>query len=374
MEREKVIVRTGVIGIAANLLLSGFKAAVGLISGSVAILLDAVNNLTDAISSLVTVAGAKLSGKAPDKKHPLGHGRAEYLSAMIVAVIVLYAGVTALVESIKKIVHPEDVNYGTAALVIVSAAIVVKIVLGLYFRLMGKKADSDALKASGADALFDAVISASTLLAAVLYLTLGWRLEAYLAALISLVIIRSGVGMLRGTVSQILGERIDRSVTEAVRAAVLDFPEVGGVHDLILHSYGPTMLIGSLHIEVPDGMTAAELDTLERDIAHAVYRKTQVVITGILVITGISVYAANTGDAGINAMQDAVRRLADENRAVLQIHGFYVNKQEKTLTFDAVLDFDVPDRDAAAAELKTAVEALYPDYKVHMTLDSDISD
>ena len=368
MEREKVIVRTGVIGIAANLLLSGFKAAVGLISGSVAILLDAVNNLTDAISSLVTVAGAKLSGKAPDKKHPLGHGRAEYLSAMIVAVIVLYAGVTALVESIKKIVHPEDVNYGTAALVIVSAAIVVKIVLGLYFRLMGKKADSDALKASGADALFDAVISASTLLAAVLYLTLGWRLEAYLAALISLVIIRSGVGMLRGTVSQILGERIDRSVTEAVRAAVLDFPEVGGVHDLILHSYGPTMLIGSLHIEVPDGMTAAELDTLERDIAHAVYRKTQVVITGI------SVYAANTGDAGINAMQDAVRRLADENRAVLQIHGFYVNKQEKTLTFDAVLDFDVPDRDAAAAELKTAVEALYPDYKVHMTLDSDISD
>lgn len=368
MEREKMIVRTGVIGIVANLFLSGFKAAVGLVSGSVAILLDAVNNLTDAVSSLVTIIGAKLSGKAPDKKHPLGHGRAEYLSAMIVAVIVLYAGVTALVESVKKIVRPEAVNYGTVTFIVVSAAVVVKIALGLYFRRVGQKADSDALKASGSDALFDAVISASTLLAAVLYLTLDWRLEAYLGALIALVIIRSGVGMLRGTVSQILGERIDRSVTEAVRAAVMDFPEVGGVHDLILHSYGPSMLIGSLHIEVPDGMTAAELDTLERDIAHAVYRKTKVVITGI------SVYAANTQDEEINAMQDAVRELADANRAVLQIHGFYVNKAEKTLTFDAVLDFDVPDRDVAAAELKAAVEARYPDYTVQMTLDSDISD
>ena len=368
MEREKVIVRTGVLGIIANLLLSGFKAAVGLLSGSVAIILDAVNNLTDAVSSLVTVVGAKLSGKAPDKKHPLGHGRAEYLSAMIVAVIVLYAGVTALVESIKKIVNPEDVSYNKWTFIIISAAIAVKIILGIYFRLTAKKVDSDALSASGVDALFDAVISASTLVAAVLYLTLEWRLEAWLGALIALVIIRSGIGMLRGTVSQILGERIDKEVTEAVRAAVLDFPEVGGVHDLILHSYGPTMLIGSLHIEVPDGMTAAELDTLERDIAKAVYRKTKVVITGV------SVYAANTGDADIAAMQDAVRELADANRAVLQIHGFYVNKQEKTLTFDAVLDFDVPDRDAAAAELKAAVEALYPDYTVHMTLDSDISD
>lgn len=368
MEREKVIVRTGVVGIAANLLLSGFKAGVGLLSGSVAIVLDAVNNLTDAISSLVTIIGAKLSGKAPDKKHPLGHGRAEYLSAMVVAVIVLYAGVTALVESVKKIFHPEAVNYGKITLIVVSAAVVVKIVLGLYVRRVGKRVDSDALKASGSDALFDAVISVSTLVAAVLYLTLSWRLEAYLGALISLVIIRSGIGMLRGTVSQILGERIDRSVTEAVRAAVLDFPEVGGVHDLILHSYGPSMLVGSLHIEVPDGMTAVELDTLERDIARAVYQKTKVVITGV------SVYAANTGDAEVNAMQAAVRELADANRAVLQIHGFYVNKPEKILTFDAVLDFDVPDRAAAAAELKAAVEALYPDYTVRMTLDSDISD
>ncbi len=368
MDREKVIVRTGVVGIGANLLLSGFKAGVGFLSGSVAIVLDAVNNLTDAVSSLVTIIGAKLSGKAPDKKHPLGHGRAEYLSAMIVAVIVLYAGVTALVESIKKILHPEEVNYATVTLIVVSAAVAVKIVLGLYVRGVGKRVRSEALVASGKDALFDAVISVSTLLAAVLYLVKGWRIEAYLGALIALVIIRAGIGMLRETVSQILGERIDKEVTEAVRAAVLDFPEVGGVHDLILHNYGPSMLIGSLHIEVPDGMTAAELDTLEREIAHAVYKKTKVVITGV------SVYAANTGDAEVVAMQDKVRELADANRAVLQIHGFYVNKQEKVLTFDAVLDFDVPDRDVAAAELKAAVEALYPDYTVYMTLDSDISD
>ena len=170
MNREKVIVRTSVLGILANLLLAGFKAFVGLLSNSIAVVLDAVNNLSDALSSVITIIGTKLAGRKPDKKHPYGHGRTEYITATIIAVIVLYAGITSLVESVKKIIHPEQPDYGTAALVIISVAVVVKLALSFYVKKTGKAVNSDSLIASGEDARNDAVISAATLVAAVIFL------------------------------------------------------------------------------------------------------------------------------------------------------------------------------------------------------------
>ena len=160
LNREKVIVKTSVIGIAANALLVAFKAAIGLASGSIAVILDAVNNLSDALSSVITILGAKLGAKQPNKKHPLGYGRIEYLSSMMVSAIVLYAGITSLVESVKKIIHPEAADYTVVSLVIIAAAVVVKLILGAYVKKQGKKVDSGALVASGSDASFDAVLSA----------------------------------------------------------------------------------------------------------------------------------------------------------------------------------------------------------------------
>ena len=159
--RSKVIVRTSIVGIATNVVLSAFKAAIGFVTGSIAVTLDAVNNLSDALSSVITIVGAKLANKLPDKKHPLGYGRIEYLSAMIVAAIVLYAGGTSAVESVKKIIHPEAADYSTVSLVIIAAAVVVKLVLGKYVKRQGERVNSGALVASGADALFDAILSAS---------------------------------------------------------------------------------------------------------------------------------------------------------------------------------------------------------------------
>ncbi|MBO7659421.1 MAG: cation diffusion facilitator family transporter, partial [Clostridia bacterium] len=143
--REKAIVKTSIVGIVTNILLVGFKAFVGLVSNSIAVILDAVNNLSDALSSVVTIIGAKLGAKQPDKKHPLGYGRIEYLSSMIVAALVLYAGITSLVESIKKIIHPEAADYSTVSIIIISVAIVVKLLLGLYVKKQGKKVNSGAL-------------------------------------------------------------------------------------------------------------------------------------------------------------------------------------------------------------------------------------
>ena len=149
--RDQVIIRTSIIGIIANVFLAGFKAAVGLVSNSIAVILDAVNNLSDALSSVITIVGTKLAGKKPDKKHPLGYGRIEYLSAMIVAAIVLYAGITSFVESVKKIIHPEEPDYSVVSLVIIGAAVVVKLLLGSYVKKKGKEVNSGSLIASGSD-------------------------------------------------------------------------------------------------------------------------------------------------------------------------------------------------------------------------------
>lgn len=197
--RGRIIVRTSVIGIIVNILLAAFKAAVGITANSIAVLLDAVNNLSDALSSVITVVGAKLAGRKPDKEHPFGHGRIEYLSAMIIAAIVFYAGLTSLWESGKKIIEPEAADYSALSLVIIAVAVIVKIVLGRYFKRQGQAAESGALEASGADALFDAILSFSVLISTLIYLGTGISLEAYVGVVIAAFIIKSGIDMMRET-------------------------------------------------------------------------------------------------------------------------------------------------------------------------------
>ncbi len=214
--RDRVIVRTSVIGIIANVLLALFKAVIGLMTNSIAIVLDAVNNISDAGSSVITIIGTKLAGKEPDRKHPFGYGRIEYMSAMVIAIIILYAGITSFTESVKKILHPETAEYTTISLVIVFVCVLVKIILGRYVKGVGEKVHSDSLVNSGADATLDSVISASTLVAAILYMFAGISLEAWLGAIISIVIIKSGVEMLKDTISQLVGERADLVLAQAI--------------------------------------------------------------------------------------------------------------------------------------------------------------
>ena len=368
MNREKIIVRTSIIGILANVFLAAFKAVIGAITGSIAVTLDAVNNLSDALSSVITILGTKLAGKKPDKKHPYGHGRVEYLTAAIISVIVLYAGITSLVESVKKILHPETPSYTTVALVIIGVAVVVKILLGSYVKGVGQKVKSDSLIASGEDARLDSIISASTLVAAAIYLIWHVSLEAWLGVIISIIIIKSGFDMLRGTISQILGERAESEVSIGIKKTLCAHPEVYGAYDLVLHNYGPDTTIGSVHIEVPDTMTAAELDVLERELMDEIIQEHGVILTGI------SVYSHNTTDDAVMQAREEIRRTVMAHDYVLQMHGFYMDTQEKTLRFDVVLDFAAPDRRALYEQIVAEIQALCPDYTLLIALDSDLSD
>ena len=365
--REKTIVKTSIIGILTNVLLVGFKAFVGLMSNSIAIILDAVNNLSDALSSVVTIIGAKLGAKQPDKKHPLGYGRIEYLSSMIVAALVLYAGITSLVESIKKIIRPEAAEYGTVTLVIISVAIVVKLILGLYVKKQGKKVNSGALVASGSDAMFDAILSASVLASAIVYLIWGVSLEAYVGVVIAGFIIKACVEMMIETLNDIIGKREDAETTKELKQIICEEESVLGAYDVTLFNYGPNRNYGSVHVELPDTLTVDDVDRITRKIQVDVYQKTGVIMTGI------GVYSYNTSNDEAAQMRNKVQETVLSHEWALQMHGFYADTEKKTARFDVVMSFDV-DRKEALETMYKEICGMYPDYEIVIVPDVDVAD
>ncbi|MBO4548779.1 MAG: cation transporter, partial [Abditibacteriota bacterium] len=337
-DRERIIIRTGAAGIAANLLLALFKGAAGYLSHSIAVMLDGVNNLSDAGSSAVTIAGAKLAGREPDREHPFGHGRIEYLSAMIIAVLILYAGFAALTESVKWILRPRLPEYEAVTFVTVGAAIIVKAVLGAYTARAGKRVNSDSLINAGQDSRLDCLISLTTLVAAAVYLLTGVSTEAWLGAGISLYIIFSAIGMLRGTLSRILGERNNPALVRSIMETVSGFEEVKGAHDLVLNNYGPDSWNGSIVIDVPAACSAERLDQLIEEIQSRVASKHRVILTAV------GIHAVRADDAESLAAEKTVREIVFRHSHITQVHGFHYMKGEKVIRFDMVVSFYADDR------------------------------
>ena len=349
-----------------NVVLVIFKMVVGLITNSIAVILDAVNNLSDALSSVITIIGTKLAGRKPDKKHPYGHGRIEYLTSVLIAVIVLVAGFTSLKESVIKIFKPEPASYTATSLIIIAAAVVAKILCGRYVKGVGKEINSGALTASGTDALFDAVLSLATLVAAIINMLFGVGLEGILGAVISIIIIKPGFEMLLDTLSSIIGSRVDIDLSRMIRKKVMSFDGVLGVYDMALHNYGPTQIIGSVHVELPDDMTTREIHILTRRITEEIYAEYGIILT-------VGIYAANNSDDEFGEMKNTLEELASRRPEILQTHGFYVNKEQKRVMFDLIVDFN-SDADVVRTQIIAEMEMRYPEYRFDVILDSDYSD
>ena len=368
-DRDVQIVRTSIVGIVANVALAAFKAVFGLLSNSIAIVLDAVNNLSDALSSIITIVGTRIASRRADRKHPYGHGRAEYLTTIVIAVIVLWAGITSLVESVQRIIHPEPATYEVTTLVVVAVAVVAKLVLGRYVKGRGEALGSDSLVASGTDATMDAVISASTLVAAGINMAGGPGLEAPLGAVISLVIIKAGYEILREAIDKVIGERVDADVARAVKDAICSVDGVLGAYDLNLNDYGPQRLQGSVHVEVDEGASARDIDRMAREVQLRVLQR-----TGVLIHT-VGVYSSNAGDHGeVADMRRFVEALVEEDEHVLEAHGLYVDDAAKTVRLDIVVSYAAEDRDAVYQQFVSRLEERFPDYRFLTVLDPDISD
>lgn len=363
MTRQDTIVKTSVIGIVVNLILVAFKATIGILVNSIAITLDAVNNLTDALSSIITIIGAKLSRKAPDKDHPYGYGRIEYFSSVIIAAIVLWAGITALTESWPKIFNPDVTSYTTVSLIIIAVAVVVKILLGRYVKNVGERINSQALVASGSDALFDAILSLSTLAAAIISIFFHISLEGILGVIISLVIIKASIDMLRETVDSMIGERVDAELSRKIKESIREFPEVYGAYDLSLHNYGPEDMQGSVHVEVDDSLTALEIHNLTREIVLKILEEFGIIIT-------VGIYARNDTYKDIRSDLEVI---ASEYEEVLEVHGFIVNEEMKLVTFDIIVDFDA-DREKVKNEILAKIKEKHPEFDYYIIDDYDVSD
>ena len=365
--RDKIILKTSIIGIITNVILSAFKGAIGFFTNSIAIMVDAINNISDALSSVITIIGLKLAGKKPDKDHPYGHGRIEYLTALTIGVIILYTGFTAVISSVKKIISPELPEYDNVSLIIIAVAVVVKLFLGIYTQKMGVRANSDSLIASGVEAKFDTLVSFSTLVAAFIFIFFGVSLEAYLGVIISLLLIKTAAEILKDTINKILGTRPNLETIKAIYKEIRSIDGVLGAYDLMFHDYGPDKMLGSVHIEVAEDMTAGEIDTLIRRIQREIFTKFSVVIDAV------GIYALNLKNPQVKEIHRAIKKLVLNNEFVLQMHGFYVNLDEKIISFDMIIDFDAPNRDELYRQIVAKVANEFSDFQILIALDNDYS-
>ena len=284
---------------------------------------------------------------------------------MLVAAIVFYAGITSLVESVKKIIRPEIVNYNAVDLFIIAVAIAVKLVLGKYVKAQGEKVNSGALIASGSDASFDAVLSASVLVSAIIFLISGISLEAYVGVVIAIAIIKASIEMIRDTFNDLIGHRTDAEISRRIKAILNEEPDVRGAYDLVLFDYGPNKSYGAVHLELPDVMTVDEVDVLTRRVQTRVYKETGVILAGI------SVYSYNTRNKFAAQMREEIQKIVLAHEWALQMHGFYL--EGRTIRFDVVLSFNVLQKEAVNI-LISEIHELYPNYSVQILSDLDITD
>lgn len=368
--REKEIIKTSIIGIIGNVILVLFKAFVGIIANSVSIIMDAINNFTDALSSIITIIGTKLSGKKPNKKHPYGYGRIEYMTSTLIAILILFAGGMAIYESIKSIIdHYQNgtmPSFEIYSIIIIAAAILVKVSIGLFFRHKGNKIDSEALKASGMDALFDSVLSTATLIGVILAKFANLYVEGFLGIIIGLFILKSGFGVLAESLSSMIGNRFDKEYIKEIKKEINSIEGVKGSYDLILNSYGHNKSIGSVHIGVSDKLSAKEIQKIERDITMLMYTKYNTIMT-------IGIYAENFSDEFTKEYYSKVLDIIKKYDTVLQIHGFYIDKELMLINYDLVISFDDTNPEETINKIKEETEALDSNYKIIINYDQDFS-
>lgn len=364
--RTAIITTTSMVGIAVNALLAAVKVVIGQITGSLAVSFDGVYNLTDAGSSVITLISTKLAEREPDKQHPYGFGRTEYLSTFVIAMIILYAGISSLSESVQKLLRGGVPSYSSLSLWILLLAVVSKIGLGLFTISQGKKAGSGSLEASGKDALNDSVMSGAVLSCALLYRFSGIFLEAWVSLVIALFIIKSVIDITREALSKIIGARTDPAVAKNVKDEIMKMPGVTGACDLFFNDYGPDKKVASVHIEIPDTWTADQIDETSRRIEHAVWKKEHVILSAV------GIYAKNTKDPESRKIEEKIRSILGHYLHILQMHGFYADYPQ--IRFDLIIDFNVKNRQEEYSEILEECRKAYPDHDVQITLDADVSD
>ena len=363
--REKCGHAASIVGILTNLLLFAAKIVIGTVFGSVSVTADAVNNLTDSGSSIVTMIGFKLAGKPADEKHPFGHARIEYLSGVIVSFIVLFLGLELGMSSIEKILHPEEVLLTPVALFVLVLSALVKLWQSVFYRTVGKRIHSEALVATSKDSRNDVISTLVVLVGAAIAMFTGLNLDGWLGAAVALFILFSGVQLILDTADPLLGQAPEKELVERIHSKILSYDGVIGVHDLAVHNYGVNRCFASVHCEVDaacDMMVSHDMiDNIERDF------KAELGISLVIHLDPVDV-----NDPRTNALKAEVLVLCAELYPEASVHDFRVvwGVTHSNLVFDVAVPFSVQEEDEAVREkLAAAIRELNSTYRAVITID-----
>ncbi len=333
-DRTAYGVLAGIVGIFCNVLLFAGKLTIGLIINSSAVMTDSFNNLSDAASSVISLVGAKLAAKPADKEHPFGHGRYEYIVALIVSFLILEVGFSCFKTSIEKIFHPEELNISTIAIVILVVSVLVKIWLSLFNRKLGKKIDSKVLLATAKDAMGDVFVTSATIVSLLIYRFLGWNVDGYVGCIVALLVFWAGISVAKDTIEPLLGEAVPEELYKEICEKVSSYEGIEGTHDLIVHSYGPARRMASVHAEIKN--------TLSMEAAHEIVDKIeQDILKEMNIFLVIHMDPIDTDNETVNRCRALVAQKVREKDMTATIHDFrMVSGQDQiNLIFDLVLPY-----------------------------------
>lgn len=326
----------GLTGIGLNVLLFIGKFLAGTISGSISITADAFNNLSDAGSSVITLLGFRLAGRKPDPEHPFGHGRIEYISGLIVSGLILLMGAELAKTSFDKILHPAAVDFSVIAMVILAVSILVKLYMSLYNRQIGKKINSAAMAATAADSISDAISTSAVLAAMLVAKFSGLMIDGYVGMIVAVLILISGVKAAKETIAPLLGQAPETEFVQQIERIVISHPPICGIHDLVVHDYGPGRVMISLHAEVPAGGDMLEL--------HDVIDNAEIALRRELNCEAVIHMDPIVTDDGITSeLRAKVSKLVKTIDERITIHDFRIvpGNTHTNLIFDAVVPFDI---------------------------------
>lgn len=324
-ERTAVGVRVSITGILCNVLLFAVKLFAGRLLGATSVVADAVNNLSDAASSVVSLIGMNLSGKPADREHPFGHGRMEYIAALTVAFLIMAIGLSFFRESVEHILHPAPMQESMQMLAVLALTILAKLFLFALYRYYGKKIDSGIFRASSMDSLFDAVITTVTVVSVAVYRSTGWNIDGYAGLLVSLIIIWSGIGVIRDTLNPLLGQEMDEDMCGRIRQIVLEHEGVAGAHDLLVHNYGAGRNFATIHIELPRTMSMEDAHQIADETEEEVREK-----LGVFLV--VHVDPAETEDERVLSRKMRVQRVLNILDPELSFHDFSMTETEEGIT------------------------------------------
>lgn len=353
-EREKIGTQASIVGIAVNTGLFILKFALGTLMRSMAVIADGFNNLSDVASSIVSLIGFRVAGKKPDAKHPFGYGRIEYISALVVSFLILTTGLSIIKDSVSNIFKPEELSVTTVGFIGLLISILAKIILGLYTKRLGKKINSVSLIASGTDALNDVIVTLATVVSIGVFKFFKVNIDGYIGCVVALFIIKAGIEVVTNALGPLLGQPADKEIVDKIEELILAGKGIVGVHDLVVHNYGPGRIFASAHAEIPSNCNLVEMHEIIDQIENIIYNELNIEIT-------IHFDPIDINDKKLSEMKEKVAKIVKAVDEKLKFHDFRMvtGKSQTNLIFDVVYPYDCKlKEDVILQQLRAKIDEL----------------